>query len=163
METKETESTGLSLLKKGRKGLVHAVFSRLGLILLLLALQIFLVFSIFYWFESFLPHVFGVVVLFTTVMSLYLLNSGIDPTAKITWLVVILLFQPFGHGDGDGVAVQHSIQNVFLRYLAFNHFAVAVTGHTAEPGCWAFLGAGNIPLHNSPALFTIQHSSKRVF
>ena len=96
METKETESTGLSLLKKGRKGLVHAVFSRLGLILLLLALQIFLVFSIFYWFESFLPHVFGVVVLFTTVMSLYLLNSGIDPTAKITWLVVILLFQPFG-------------------------------------------------------------------
>ena len=68
----------------------------MGLILLLLALQIFLVFSIFYWFESFLPHVFGVVVLFTTVMSLYLLNSGIDPTAKITWLVVILLFQPFG-------------------------------------------------------------------
>ena len=75
----------------------------------------------------------------------------------------LLLFQPFGHGVGDGVAVQHSIQNVFLRYLAFNHFAVAVTGHTAEPGCWAFLGAGNIPLHNSPALFTIQHSSKRVF
>ena len=96
METKETESAGLSLLKKGRKGLVHAVFSRLGLILLLLVLQVFLVFSIFYWFESFLPHVFGVVVLFTAVMSLYLLNSSIDPTAKITWLVVILLFQPFG-------------------------------------------------------------------
>ena len=34
------DSNGLSLLKKGQKGLVHAVFSRLGLIVLLFALQL---------------------------------------------------------------------------------------------------------------------------
>ena len=32
-------SRGIRLLKKGQKGLIHAVFSRLGLIVLLLALQ----------------------------------------------------------------------------------------------------------------------------
>ena len=31
--------TGISLLKKGQKGFFHAVFSRLGLIVLLLAAQ----------------------------------------------------------------------------------------------------------------------------
>ena len=52
------ESKGLSLLKKGQKGIVHMVFSRLGLIVLLLAIQVLLLFSIFQWFEEFLPHIF---------------------------------------------------------------------------------------------------------
>ena len=50
---------GLYLLKKGQKGIVHAVFSRFGLILLLFVAQVFILFSIFQWFEEFLPHIFG--------------------------------------------------------------------------------------------------------
>lgn len=34
--------------------------------------------------------------LFTAVMVIYLLNSRINPTAKITWLVVIMLLPIFG-------------------------------------------------------------------
>ena len=41
----EESSPGLRLLKKGQKGLIRAVFSRLGLIVFLLLFQLFLVFS----------------------------------------------------------------------------------------------------------------------
>ena len=90
------DSNGLSLLKKGQKGLVHAVFSRLGLIVLLLALQIMVLFGVFQWFEAFLPHILGGTVLFTAFMVLYLLNSRLNPTAKLTWLLVIMLLPVFG-------------------------------------------------------------------
>lgn len=68
------ESKGLSLLKKGQKGIVHMVFSRLGLIVLLLAIQVLLLFSVFQWFEEFLPHILGGTALFTAVMVLYPLD-----------------------------------------------------------------------------------------
>ena len=91
------ESKGLSLLKKGQKDIVHMVFSRLGLIVLLLAIQVLLLFSIFQWFKEFLPHILGGTALFTAVMVLYLLNSRrLDPTSKITWLIVIMLLPVFG-------------------------------------------------------------------
>ena len=90
------KSKGLILLKKGQKGIVHAVFSRLGLIMLLLVFQVLTLFSIFQWLEEFLPHIFGGTVIFTSIMVIGLLNSQIDPTAKITWLIVIMLLPVFG-------------------------------------------------------------------
>ena len=90
------DGNGLSLLKKGKTGLVHAIFSRLGLILLLLALQVLALFGVFQWFEEFLPYIWGGTVLFTAFMVLYLLGSRLDPTAKITWLIVIMLLPVFG-------------------------------------------------------------------
>ena len=90
------ESGGLRLLKKGQRGLVHALFGRTGIMILMLLLQAGLLFSAFHWFEEFLPHILGGTVLFTVCMVLYLINSGIDPTAKITWLIVIMLVPVFG-------------------------------------------------------------------
>lgn len=90
------KSKGLRLLKKGQTGIIHAVFSRFGLILILLVIQILTLFGIFRWSEQFLPHIFGGTVLFTTIMVIGLLNSKINPTAKITWLIVIMLLPVFG-------------------------------------------------------------------
>ena len=92
----ENKNTGLTLLKKGQKGIIHAIFSRFGLILLLLVLHVFVLFSVFQWFGKFLPHIFGGTVLFTFIMVIGLLNSKINPTAKITWLIVIMLLPVFG-------------------------------------------------------------------
>ena len=92
----EELNKGLTLLKKGQKGLVHAVFSRMGLILLLLVLHVLLLFSAFRWFANFLPHIYGGAVIFTVGMVLYLLNSRMDPSAKITWLIVVMLLPVFG-------------------------------------------------------------------
>ncbi|MCM1190284.1 MAG: cardiolipin synthase [bacterium] len=90
------ESEGLSLLKKGQKGIVHAIFSRMGIMLALLVVQVMFIFSVFRWFGEFLPHIIGGTALFTVIMVMYLLNSRMDPTAKITWLVVIMLLPVFG-------------------------------------------------------------------
>lgn len=86
----------MRLLKKGQKGIIHAIFSRFGLILLLLMVQVLALFLIFRWFEGFLPHIFGGAVALTFVMVVYLLNSTMNPTAKITWLIVIMLLPVFG-------------------------------------------------------------------
>lgn len=40
------KNKGLTLLKKGQKGIIHAIFSRFGLMLLLLVIQILLFFMI---------------------------------------------------------------------------------------------------------------------
>lgn len=77
------EEKGLSLLKRGQKGLARIIFSRSGLILVLLAIQAALLFSAFHWFERFLPHILGGTVLFTAIMVLCLLNSRIDPPQKL--------------------------------------------------------------------------------
>lgn len=84
------------LIDKSRRGLKSAIFSRFGLILLLLLLQFVLLFGLFRWFASFIPHMFGSAMLFNLLMVIVLLNSRSDPTAKLTWLIVIMLMPVFG-------------------------------------------------------------------
>ncbi len=92
----EESSPGLRLLKKGKKSLLRAVFSRLGLIVFLLLFQLFVVFSFIHWLREYLPHFLLLSVAFSGFMGLYLLNTDADPTAKITWLLVIALFPALG-------------------------------------------------------------------
>ena len=92
----EEDNLGLSLLEKGQRGLAHAVFSRGGIIALLLLFQLFLVFAAFYWLNAYLPHFVILTTVFTAFMGLYLLNTDMDPSAKITWLLVILLMPAVG-------------------------------------------------------------------
>lgn len=84
------------LLKAGRKGVLSIVFSRMAIIVLLLALQVLVLFGAFRWLGDFLPHIFGGTVLFSVIMVLYLLNSRLDASAKLTWLLVIMLMPVFG-------------------------------------------------------------------
>ncbi len=93
-ESKET--AGISLLKKGKKSLLAAVFSRFGLIIVLLLIQVFCMIAIFRRFEAFLPHIYGSTVAFTLFMVMFLLNTSMDPSAKITWLIIITLLPVFG-------------------------------------------------------------------
>ena len=90
------EDGGIRLLKKGQKGLVHAIFSRFGLILVLLLLQVLALVSLLRWFGGLLPHYFGGTLLATAAMMVYLLNQDMDNSVRITWLVVIALVPVLG-------------------------------------------------------------------
>ncbi len=92
----ETQNTGMRLLKKGQKGIFRMIFSRMGIILLLLTLNVLTLLAVFRWFAEFLPHFYGGTALFTVGMVIYIINSRMDPTAKITWLIVIMLLPVFG-------------------------------------------------------------------
>lgn len=86
----------LSILQKGKRGIVRTVFSRFGMILALFLLQLGLMLFLFFRFENSIAHIYGLSVLFSLVMVLFLLNSDSDPTSKITWLIIISLFPVFG-------------------------------------------------------------------
>ena len=90
------ESQGLSLLKKGQKGLFAVIFSRLGIIVLLFLLQLFLLFAAARWFSQFMAHLYALSIVMDIIMVPVLLNSRLDPTAQITWLMVIMIMPVFG-------------------------------------------------------------------
>ena len=90
------EDGSIRLLKKGQSGLVHAIFSRFGLILILLLLQAFALFSLLRWFGELLPHYLGGTLLVTAAMMVYLLNQDMDNSVRITWLVVTALAPVLG-------------------------------------------------------------------
>ena len=95
-KVKVFEDGGIRLLKKGQKGLVHAIFSRFGLVLVLLLLQFGALFSLLRWFGQLLPHYLGGTALITASMVVYLLNIDMDNSVRITWLVVIAVLPVLG-------------------------------------------------------------------
>lgn len=81
----------LLLMKKKKKGLLRIVFSRFGIIALLLLVQVVgftLLFEILSVQVEWLALVMGI---FTIIMFFHLFKSDMDATAKLTWLVLMLL------------------------------------------------------------------------
>ena len=94
--SEKNESTGIRLLHKGQSGLMHALFGMTGLIIILLVVQIFFIVATFIWFSKWLPHIYGASYLFAIIMVLYLINSEMDATSKITWLLIMMIMPIFG-------------------------------------------------------------------
>lgn len=92
----DKENQGLKLLRKGQKGIIHAVFSRTGLIFLLLFINFGILFGVFHWFYGLLPHFYGLSILFTICVVMYLINNTMDSTVKVTWLILIMLMPILG-------------------------------------------------------------------
>ena len=90
------EDGGIRLLRRGQKGLIHAIFSRFGLVLVLLVLQFGALFSLMRWFSGLLPHYLGGTLLVTAAMMVYLLNQDMNNSVRIPWLVVTALAPVLG-------------------------------------------------------------------
>ncbi len=86
----------IDLLKKRKKGLLRIVFSRTGVVILLLlaAVVLFLVTQIF--FAGLINGIMGGVGIFNIIIIILLVNTDMDSSAKITWIVVIMLTSVFG-------------------------------------------------------------------
>ena len=81
------------LAKPPKKGLLHLVFSRLALIVLLLLLQVAIYIAFYGWLDSWIPFFSAFLIVFTIVMVIYLFNSGMDFSAKLTWMFMLAVFQ----------------------------------------------------------------------
>ena len=79
------------LLKQSKKNLIHLVFSRTGIVAILLLLQIGLLVLAASRFSDYLLTYYGLSALLSVGTVLYMLNSDTDPNAKITWLLLLLL------------------------------------------------------------------------
>ena len=91
-----TDSEGIRLLKKGKRGILHLVFSRIGVFVVLLALQFMLIVGVYRMFNQYLPHFIGIAVLFSIFMVLFMINSDMDSTAKMAWIFIIMLLPIVG-------------------------------------------------------------------
>ena len=79
-----------------KKGILRILFSRFFLMALLLVLQIGIGITIYMFFDENIKmiHIFdGALIL---VMLLYLFNSEMDSSAKLTWMFIISLFPVVG-------------------------------------------------------------------
>ena len=80
------------LAKPVKKGLLHLVFSRFFVVVLLLLLQIFVLFAAYYKLLDYVPWLAAVQGVFAIVMIVYLFNMEMDNSAKLTWMLLIAIF-----------------------------------------------------------------------
>ena len=81
----------IRLTKYRKKGLLRIVFSRLVWILFLLFLQLYIFYGFFSWMQSFYTHYSVVLLIFRIIMTLFLFNSDMEASAKLTWLIIITI------------------------------------------------------------------------
>lgn len=81
----------IKLIPKKKKGIFRIVFSRTPIIVLMLALEFMIIFSAYHWLEEYFPPFIALQTVFSIGMIFYLFNCGMDSTAKLTWLAVIMI------------------------------------------------------------------------
>ena len=92
----EVKNVGMRLIKKGKKGLLNVIFSRFWIMSILIILQFIVLFGSIFWFGEYRSHYDVLKNVFVALMVLYVLNHHMNSTAKITWLVLVMLFPVFG-------------------------------------------------------------------
>lgn len=79
-----------------KKGIISMVFSRFGIVLVLLALQILVLLGIFLKFSQLAPHYYIISAVFYIFMITVIVNSDHDASSKITWLTIMAFLPIFG-------------------------------------------------------------------
>jgi len=84
------------IVKKSKKSVMSLIFSRLGIITLMFLVQIGVLIFALYNFENIFPHFYGCGIVISAVAVLYLANCPMNPNAKITWLILMVVAPVFG-------------------------------------------------------------------
>lgn len=80
------------LLPRNRRSLWRLIFSRVGIVALLLLLEFGILFSVFHWLGAYFKWFSVIQTLFSIGMVFHLFNCSMDASAKLTWLNLIMLF-----------------------------------------------------------------------
>ena len=88
----EQEGQVMRLLPKKRAGLLRIIFSRFGMVMAFIFLEFGILFSAYQLFAEYFRWFAAAQSIFTFVMVLYLFNCGMDSSAKLTWLCLIMMF-----------------------------------------------------------------------
>ena len=88
----EDDGRVMRLLPKKRWGVLRFLFSRVGMVLILILLELGIILSAYRWFAEYFQWFQAFQIAFTFGMVFYLFNCGMDYSAKLTWLSLIMLF-----------------------------------------------------------------------
>lgn len=92
MKNKEQDKKRIAF----KKGIISMVFSRFGIVLVLLALQILVLLGLFLKFSQLAPHYYIISAAFYIFMITVIVNSDHDASSKITWLTIMAFLPIFG-------------------------------------------------------------------
>lgn len=79
-----------------KKGLFRIVFSRTGIILLLIALQAAVFIGMPLYLEEYMTYIYGATTILEIVVLIYIINSEGNPAFKMTWMLCVLAFPIIG-------------------------------------------------------------------
>ena len=82
--------------KKGRKGLIRLLFSRTGLVAMVLVLNIALLAAVVLRFRDYMLQYVGVTTVLSLALMLELIGSRANASIKVTWLVIFSLLPGLG-------------------------------------------------------------------
>lgn len=89
-------NTEEKLLRQSKRGLLHIIFSRTIILLLMLLLNFFLLFSLLFELFEGITLVFGGIVAVTAVMMVIILNTDDDPAFKLSWCIIVAVLPLLG-------------------------------------------------------------------
>lgn len=84
------------IARKGKRGVFRVIFGRTMVITVLLLAQIVLLILFTARFAEYIPYYFGSTTVFAVIMLLIVLNSGSNPSIKLTWCILIAVLPVFG-------------------------------------------------------------------
>ncbi len=79
----------IRLAKPVKNGMLHMLFSRFPVILLLLAMQFVLLLVFYVWLSELTGYATAVQTVFIIISVIYLFNNDMDSSAKLTWMFLI--------------------------------------------------------------------------
>ena len=79
----------------GKRGIMHVVFGRTTVVILLLLLQIFVLCALMIRLGQYIPYYLGGTLVCTTVMLVYVLNTEENPTIKLSWAILFAVVPAF--------------------------------------------------------------------
>lgn len=85
------ENDVIKLLPRKKTKLLRVIFSRTGLVILLVLLQVLLICAAFVWFDKYFAWIQSVRTVFIAAMVFYLFNISMDYSAKLTWLLLLMV------------------------------------------------------------------------
>ena len=89
------DNSGIRLVEKSKRGILNVLFGRTMLVIVLLALQVFLLIRMFQSVTSSQIIYIGLQVL-NLVLMIHLVNKNSNPASKLTWILLIVLAPTVG-------------------------------------------------------------------
>lgn len=139
-------------VKKTRKSLVSMVFSRLGVFIFLILLQIGLLIFVYKYLDIDPSIIFGGDTIFGAIIMLFILNTtSINPAYKISWFLLIAIFPVFG--TGVFLLAHLSVGYKKEQKRVFELEKTSRKYHTRDMALLKDLYENNRPLHNMQNFF----------
>ncbi len=79
-----------------KKGLFRVVFSRTGIILLLILMQMGTFVATTFYLEAFSTYIYGAMMILRVVVIIYIINAEGNPAFKMTWILFVIAFPLIG-------------------------------------------------------------------